>query len=135
MGILYSIVCAAALREEIRFTNGHISFIMTELLMLEKAVPSHAGKDQWLCFFLTKNIIQICSGITRGSVLTGPYGSQTLCVCVCVCMCVGGGGGKGQIGQILGPFVITSGLFCDRGWICPFFLFFLRGVGWGGGIR
>ena len=31
---------------------------------------------------------------------------------VCVCVCVGGGGG--QIGQILGPFMITRGLSCDR---------------------
>ena len=31
---------------------------------------------------------------------------------LCVCVCVGGGGG--QIGQILGPFMITHGLSCDR---------------------
>ena len=46
--------------------------------------------------------------------------SQTLCVCVCVCV-----GGGGRIGQILGPFMVTRGLSCDRIGFGHFF--------WGGG--
>ena len=40
----------------------------------------------------------------------------------------GGGGGGGQIGQILGPFMITRGLSCDR----VGFGHFGRGRGQGG---
>ena len=48
--------------------------------------------------------------------------SQTF---VCVCVCVGGGGGGGvRLVKILGPFMITRGLSCDR---VGFGLF------WGGG--
>ena len=35
-------------------------------------------------------------------------------MCVCVCVCVWAGGEGGQIGQILGPFMITCGLSCDH---------------------
>ena len=39
----------------------------------------------------------------KKGVITGPVARTILCV-----------GGEGQIGQILGPFMITRGLSCDR---------------------